>query len=704
MTGRGEDSWYDNDGGTPGTMVGRGPAQQALRDALDVAVGGRAAAVAILGEAGSGKTLLLEWLVRHAADLGVRLVAVRPVEGEADLPLAVMTDVLRPLTAYLPQLAAEHRDVLAAAAGGVGQASTDRLLLASATLALLAAAAEAEPLLLVIDDAHWVDPTSGQALSFAIRRLLADRVAVVVARRPTEPERIPGPWHEWRLDGLTEDQTAALLTEVSGVAPTASVVARVLQETLGNPLAVSHLAARLPRKALAGEAPLPMTLPLREVAQRTFAGLVRALPERTRTALGIVAAAGSAAAQLAPDALAGMGLSPADLIAAEDAGLVTSSSGSLEFVHPLYRAAALEVVGPAQVRRAHALLSNAAEGRDQQRHAWHRGLSVLGTDEDAARVLEDAADAAERRVGAAASAGLRGLAVALSPPGHARNRRELAAAQALVAAGHHAQARGHLEALLGREGVDDEIRADAFHHEARLRLWDTPLDSQPVAERIPEGLPPVQMSATLAVAALGARNRAELTRFGDLARAAHRELLPLAADRTSDVAQTLLLLPTLSLIAESDLVVGAHTSAVVHDVIGRVERLLAAARGGEPEACEVKSGLVAMLDDLAGSPIPTLTWTSGSTSPGSCSICGCPPPAPDRPALTYLLMARTELCGWTADMLPRDQRRRPGHRTVPRGRQPRAHRVDARVRVAPLRRHGRRTGVPRARRGGEPAG
>ena len=121
-------------------------------------------------------------------------VAARPVEGEAQLPLAVMTDILRPLRAWVPRLLPEQRDVLEAAAGGVGEASTDRLLLAAATLALLATVAEDTPVLLVLDDAHWADPTSGRALSFALRRLLADRVLAVLTRRPARScaSRDPG--------------------------------------------------------------------------------------------------------------------------------------------------------------------------------------------------------------------------------------------------------------------------------------------------------------------------------------------------------------------------------------------------------------------------------------------------------------------------------------------------------------------------------
>jgi hypothetical protein len=250
------------------------------------------------------------------------------------------------------------------------------------------------------------------------------------------------------------------------------------------------------------------------------------------------------------------------------------------------------------------------------------GLSVIGTDEAAAAVVEAAASAAVRRVGAAASVGMRALAVVLSPPGPGCDRRELDSVRALVAAGHHAEARDRLQQLLDRDGVVADVRADAFHQLARLMLWDTPLDSQPVAAHIPDDLPPRQMAATLAVAALRARNMAELRRFGDLARAAHEAIRPLAAGGgegvDADVAETLVLLPTLSLVAESELVVGAHRAQAVDDAVARVRRLLAAAHGAEPTASAVRRGLVAMLDDLAGSRPRCSPGRPRSTSPTSC--------------------------------------------------------------------------------------
>jgi AAA ATPase domain len=175
-------------------LVGREPARTALKAALGVADGGRAATIVVEGEAGSGKTLLVEWLLAEATRRAVRHVAVRPVEGEADLPLAVMIDIIRPLSDVLPGLAAEHREILAAAAGGAGRASTDRLLLAAATLALLTAAAEDAPLLLVVDDAHWVDLASGQALSFAVHRAAVRGCrAAGVQRHPAVPRAGRGP-------------------------------------------------------------------------------------------------------------------------------------------------------------------------------------------------------------------------------------------------------------------------------------------------------------------------------------------------------------------------------------------------------------------------------------------------------------------------------------------------------------------------------
>jgi DNA-binding CsgD family transcriptional regulator len=635
-------------------LLGRDPVQQAMTAALASADDGRAATVVVEGGAGSGKTSVLRWLTEQPAAEAFRPVLICPVEGEADLPLAVMTDVLRPLRTFVPGLAAEHRAVLEAA-GGAGEAPADRLLLATATLALLAAAAEDRPLLLVVDDAQWVDAASGRALGFALRRLLADRVAAVVARRPSDDGRITGPWEPLRLEGLAEPHIAELLRAETGVTPTAPVVGRIREETLGNPLAVRHLARQLPAEALSGAAPLPVALPLREVADRSFGGLVRALPQRSRDAVTILAAAGSAAAQLAPQALRIRGLDTADVALAEEAGLVTGASGVLDFVHPLYRAAALEVAGPARVREAHAALAEAARDHDLQRHAWHRGLSVVGVDEGAAAVVERAAAAAERRVGAAATVGLRGLALALSPAGPVRDHRQLDSVRALVAAGHHGEARGHLQEVLSRDTAAD-VRAEAFHQLARLMLWDTPLDSQPVAEEIPADLPPRQLSATLAVAALRARNMGELARFGDLARASHAAVVEAtAAPRDeavlgADLAGTLALLPTLSLVAEADLVVGAHRSPVVGDVVDRVRRLLAAARGPEPRASAVKRGLVAMLDELAGSPAQTLSWTAALDLADELLALWLSA-ARARPAsVAYLLMARTELAGWTADL------------------------------------------------------
>ncbi|MEU4689709.1 hypothetical protein [Actinoplanes sp. NPDC023714] len=159
---------------------------------------------------------------------------------------------------------------------------TDRLILSVATLARLAAAAEDRPLLLVVEDAHRVDPVSGRALNLAVWRLLADHVAVVLAWHPTAADRIVGPWPRPSLPGLNADDVADLITAESGVQPSAAVISRILDETHGKALAVSTLARRPFDPVLAGAAPMLITLPLRDVAQRTFADLMRCSPHADR--------------------------------------------------------------------------------------------------------------------------------------------------------------------------------------------------------------------------------------------------------------------------------------------------------------------------------------------------------------------------------------------------------------------------------------
>jgi DNA-binding CsgD family transcriptional regulator len=636
-------------------MVGRDAAQGALSQALETAIAGRATTIAVVGEAGSGKTLLVQWVIERAA-ASFSVVAVRPVEGEVDLPLAVMVDVLRPLRPLLPLLSEEHREVLSAASGGVGRASADRLLLSAATLELFTSAAEVRPLLLVVDDAHWVDETSGQVLSFAIRRLLADRVCVVIARRPIESGLIPAAWQDVHLSGLSSADVEAMLFATSGTRPAFSVVERICHETFGNPLAVAHLGRTLSPDILSGQEPLPTILPLHEVAQRTFAGVVGALPAATIQALSVVATGGSAATEFALAGMRSLGLSESDLYPAESAGLVTASSGRLEFLHPLYRAAVLDVAGAVAVRRAHAALAEATRDRDLQRHAWHKGHSVMGADEDSARTLDAAADAAEVRVGAAATVGLRELAVALSQDGGRLAVRQVAAARALTAAGHHARARTHLEAILATTDAADEARAQAYSDLARLMLWDTPLDRQLVDEPIPQELTPRQRAATLAVASLRSRNAGQLDRFRDLARSAHLEATSSVEHAPSvtpeaEIAETLLLLPTMSLVAEAELVHGAHTAPIIHEAISRVRNLVSAAQGVDPIASEVSRGLAVMLDDLSGSPAQMLTWTPAVDLATDLLTLWLRSVKARPASIAYLLMARTELVGWTGDLL-----------------------------------------------------
>ncbi len=423
---------------------------------------GHAGVLEIVGEPGIGKTALSGYAV---AAPGMTVLHALGVQGEARLPLAALDELLRPLRGDVAELAPGQQAVARALFAGGGGA-VDRYALGATTLSLLAMAAEKGPLLVVIDDSHWVDELSGAVLSFALRRLGADAVAVVLCRRSGQRRPVDGPWQELTLGGLDAGEAATLLG--ADVAP--SVAVDLHAATGGNPLALRELRRTLTADQLSGRAELPDPLPLGERGTAVFGRRFTELPDATRRALTVVAAAGAGGAGLLGAALTDLGLAPGDLEPAERAGLVVLDGTAPRFPHPLIRAAAFATAAPSVRRQAHHALAVASAGVDVQRHALHLAASTVVASEDVAVALERAAEDAEQRGGPAAGAAARAGAASLSPDGPARDGRRVRAAEAYLLAGRRDDADRLVAEVLatGRSGPD---RWRALAVRASLAIW-----------------------------------------------------------------------------------------------------------------------------------------------------------------------------------------------------------------------------------------
>jgi DNA-binding CsgD family transcriptional regulator len=345
----------------------------------------------------------------------------------------------------------------------------------AASLALLAAAAGEGMLLVLVDDAHWLDAASRDALLFAARRLGADPVALIFAARDDEPVPFePGGVAALVLSGLRRDDAAALLDGV--VADDA--LATLIELTRGNPLALLELPATLSEAQLHGRAPLEQPLRVGAGIQRAFARRALVLGESTRRALLVAAADDSGSVAVVEAACPALGAGGADLRRAEDADLVQLDGSHIAFRHPLVRAAVYHGAAPSERRDAHRALADVLEGRDDFRHAWHSAAAAAGPDAQAASALAAVAAESHARGAYAAAATAFERAARLTPDenerpvflAHAADAAWLAGrtadAAALVAEGLSADpadhARAELLALRGRIGLYGDDQEEAY--------------------------------------------------------------------------------------------------------------------------------------------------------------------------------------------------------------------------------------------------
>jgi DNA-binding CsgD family transcriptional regulator len=407
-------------------LLGRESEREQIERVLAGARSGSSATLALVGEAGIGKTALLD----HAAEraVGMRVLRARGIESEAQIPFASLLELLRPALVMLDQIPEPQAVALEGALALRRGPAQERFAVGAATLSLIAAYAEEGPVAVLVDDAHWLDGSSAQALLFAFRRLVADPIAVLIAVREGDPSLLDGAdLPTVRLGGLTSDEASALL---GGLAPAAAE--RLHGATAGNPLALIELAPDAGDLALAPEG-APVLVSAR--IARAFLRRVDELDDAARDALVLVATSDSGDLPMLERAAARLEVDLAALAVAESAGLVSLRAGSVEFRHPLARSAIYAGASPERRRDAHRALAAALPDRDVDRRAWHLAAAAVGTDQAASAALEQAGVRSRDRSSYATAAAAFERAARLATDGERRARLLLEAAEAAWHAG-----------------------------------------------------------------------------------------------------------------------------------------------------------------------------------------------------------------------------------------------------------------------------
>jgi DNA-binding CsgD family transcriptional regulator/integrase len=456
-------------------LVGRDRERSQLDALLSRVRAGGSAALVITGEAGVGKTSLLEYAISQAD--GLRVLRARGAESEQNLPFAGLADLVRPVLGHLDMLPGRQRTALAAALAVGSAAPADRFAVCAATFGLIAAAAAEGPVLAIVDDAQWLDAASAQAVEFTARRLGTEGIGVLVAIRDgADSSFTPARIDSVAVTGLDRPSARELLARSSR--PIAGPVADQLADGVGgNPLALLELPTTLTEAQLAGLASLPEPLPVAAALRHAFTQHLTAVGPAARRLLLVAAADAAVDLATLQRACELLALDLSDLAAAEEAGLVRVDAGRVEFTHPLLRSAAYHTASPADRRAAHQALAETADpGQDPIRQAWHLAAATIGPDETVAESLDLAAGMARaRNAYAAASRAHQRAAELTADPGRQVPR--------WMAAGQAAHLGGDLNTaarLLTRAAdlaTDPCVKADAQAMLAHATIWSTPLNA-----------------------------------------------------------------------------------------------------------------------------------------------------------------------------------------------------------------------------------
>jgi len=409
--------------------------RQRERAVLDGLLGdlrsGRGRALVVRGEAGVGKSALLEYVTGAATDM--RVARAAGAESEMELAFAALHLLCAPLLDGLEGLPGPQRDALGIAFGLREGDAPDRFLVGLAVLTLLSEAAEERPLLCVIDDVEWLDTASAQVLAFAARRLLAEPVGLVFAAR--EPgEQFRG-LADLEVRGLPDQDARTLLRSVVRFRLDERVRDRILAEADGNPLAVLELPRGLDPAQLAGGFGLPGARAVPARIEQGFRRRIEALPADTRSLMLVAAAEPTGDPTMVWGAAERLGIPASAEVAAQTEGLMEIGAW-VRFRHPLVRSAVYSAAPPPERRAAHRALAEVTDrDGDPDRRAWHLAAAASGPDEEVAAELERSAGRAQARGGMAAAAAFLRRAAEFTREPALRAERALAAAQASLQAG-----------------------------------------------------------------------------------------------------------------------------------------------------------------------------------------------------------------------------------------------------------------------------
>jgi DNA-binding CsgD family transcriptional regulator len=410
-------------------LYGRDAERSIIGGLLEGARESRSGVLVIRGEAGVGKSALLEDARERAS--GMQVLACAGIESESALPFAALDQLLRPALRHLDKAPRHQADALRGALGLAAARGDDRFLVSLAVLTLLAEAAEDRPLLCLVDDAHWLDDASADALVFVARRLDAEGIVLLFAAREGEAREFDAPeLAELRLAGLDADAAGALLDRHTEIALSPETRARLVEATGGHPLALLELPSTLSEAQLAGDEPLLTPLPVSTRLERAFLTRVRELSVETQTLLLAAAADDTGELSTVLGAAAKLDVGAEALDAAEEVGLATVRGTVLELRHPLVRSAVYQGAPLSKRQAVHRALASVLEGdAEADRRAWHRAAASVGPDQAVVEELEQAAVRARRRSGFVAASLAYERAAALTPDESERARLLTAAAE-----------------------------------------------------------------------------------------------------------------------------------------------------------------------------------------------------------------------------------------------------------------------------------